>query len=220
MPVKSLPAADAARGEGVIRYRLDFSRGRALRWPDYPRLESWRRILRRLGMIGRAPARYGGLAFGNVSQRVPGGFVISATQTGGRERLAPEDYCLVTAAEIEANRIVACGVHPPSSEALTHAAVYRAAPQVTAVFHGHSPEIWRCGEALGLGLTPPTAGYGTPALARAVMAQVRRRPQAGVIVMAGHEDGILAYGISLSRAGTLLTTVLARALTLEIGGER
>ncbi len=218
MPVKSLPTAGSPPSEGVCRYRLDFDRQAPPRWPDYPRLEAWRRILHRLGLIGRDPKRYGGLAFGNVSQRVAGGFVISATQTGGQARLGPEGYCLVTAAEIDANRVAARGVRPPSSEALTHAAVYQASPRVQAVFHGHSPEIWHRWEALELGVTPPAAGYGTPALARAVMAQVRRRPEVGVVVMGGHEDGILAYGLSLAQAGTLLTCALSRALTLEIGG--
>ncbi len=206
--------------EGVVKYRLDFRSGPAPRWAGYPRLESWRRVLFYLRLVGKDPGRYGGLSYGNLSQRFGSGFVISATQTGGMALLAPDHYCLVERADIEANRVVARGVHPPSSEALTHGAVYQAAPRAQVVMHGHCPDIWRHAERLGLPKTPPGAAYGTPALATAVRRLVETLPVAAVLVMAGHPDGVLAYGASPEQAGRLLVTTLARAWALNLVNEQ
>ncbi|GAB6067494.1 hypothetical protein JCM13664_08120 [Methylothermus subterraneus] len=198
--------------EGAVKYRLQFILDEPPRWEDCPTLEAWRRILFHLRLIGLDPNRYQGLAYGNVSQRLAGDkFIISATQTGGLEHLGPEHYCLVEKADLAANRVVARGRYPPSSEALTHAAVYQAAPGVGAVVHGHCPEIWHLGERLGCKQTSAAASYGTPALAWAVLEQVRTQPEQGIIVMRGHLDGVLAYAGSPRGAAILLIEALARA---------
>lgn len=204
--------------EGITKYRLEFISDVPPYWKDYPVLESWRRILFHLHLIGLDPNRYEGLAYGNVSQRLANGkFVISATQTGGRERLGPEHYCLVESADLATNLVVARGRYPPSSEALTHAAVYQASLGVRAVMHGHCPEIWRWGEQLALGHTPEAAAYGTPAMAQAVMDQVKNQPEQGIIVMRGHRDGVLAYASSPRRAAILIIETLVRVWSLTLG---
>ncbi len=215
MSVKPCEGSPADR-EGVVKYHLDFRPGPAPRWPGYPGLEAWRRVLFRLRLIGKEPGRYGGVSYGNLSQRFGSGFVISATQTGERALLAPAHYCLVERVDIEANRVVARGVHPPSSEVLTHGAVYQAASRVQVVMHGHCPDIWRHAGRLGLPKTPPGAAYGTPALAAAVRRLVETLPVAAVLVTAGHPDGVLAYGPSPEQAGRLLVTTLVRAWTLNL----
>jgi hypothetical protein len=207
--------------EGIIKYRLQFILDAPPAWKGYSILESWRQVLFQLRLIGLDPNRYSGMAYGNVSQRLADGkFVISATQTGGRKHLGLEHYCLVESADPIANQVVARGCHPPSSEALTHAAVYQASPQAMAVVHGHCPEIWRLGERLGLKVTRP-ADYGTPAMAEAVREQVRNRPAQGIIVMRGHLDGVLAYAKSSRQAALLMVETLARAwsLLVEKGSE-
>ncbi|MCX8049594.1 MAG: class II aldolase/adducin family protein [Methylohalobius sp.] len=116
-----------SKAEEVVKYKLQFVLDRPPYWEGYPSMESWRRVLFNLRLIGLDPSRYGGLAYGNVSQRLGGiSFVISATQTGGMAQLEPRHYCLVEHAELAANFILARGRYPPSSEALTHAAVYQA----------------------------------------------------------------------------------------------
>lgn len=201
--------------EGVIRYELRFERSQPPCWSGYPDLNAWRRILFRLRLIGQDDRRYGGLGFGNLSERVAGGFVISATQTGGREDLSPEQYSLVHEADLEANRIVASGVEPPSSEALTHAAVYQASSRVQVVLHGHSPEIWSQADRLGLASTPADLDYGTPMMAKAVAKLVKKRPDGDIIVMKGHRDGVLAYGPSVEWAGSLVVETLVKAWANE-----
>ncbi len=204
--------------EGVIRYQLRFRRSTPPTWEGYPTLNAWRRILFRLRLIGQDAGRYGGLGFGNVSERVAGGFVISATQTGGFETLRPEHYCLVQQADPDANLIVASGVEPPSSEALTHAAVYQASSRVRVVLHGHCPEIWRQRDRLARAHTPATVEYGTPAMAKAVARWVKEQPNSDIIVMEGHPDGILAYGRSADEAGKLVVETLARAWSVACQG--
>jgi len=204
----------ASSREGVVKYRLQFTLAQPPSWEGYPDLNAWRKILFRLRLIGQDRRLYGGLGYGNVSERVANGFVISATQTGGREHLLPEDYALVIEADPSANLIVAAGVSHPSSEALTHAAVYRASSKVKVVLHGHCQEIWKMAGALDLPMTPRGIDYGTPAMAEAVSEWVRRKPESDVVVMGGHRDGILAYGVSADQAGGLMVAVLARAWRL------
>lgn len=206
-----------AGGEGVTKYRLIFTPAPPPAPEQIGELNAWRSIIRMLGLNGIDPARYGGLAYGNVSLRLPGGgirFLISGTQTGGRILLTPGDYCEVQGFQLEANLLEAMGPIPPSSEALTHAAVYRADPAWRCVMHAHSPEIWRHAGRLGLPATSPEIEYGTPAMALAVEALAAAR-EVPLIVMLGHADGVIAYGRTVETTARILLGYLARALQLE-----
>jgi ribulose-5-phosphate 4-epimerase/fuculose-1-phosphate aldolase len=112
-------------------------------------------------------------------------------------------------------RIVACdfkknwlryeGSAIPSSESLTHAAIYESDSSVCAVIHCHDLDLWR---AL-LDRVPTTAktiAYGTPEMAYEIMrlfkiSDVQRRE---ILVMAGHEGGIVAFGKNLEDAFEVL----------------
>lgn len=201
--------------EGVTKYRLDFQPAPAFDWASLAELDAWRGLLFRLGLTGHDPARYGGLAYGNVSQRLAGrGFVVSGTQTGGIENLAADHYCLVTGYDIPANRLMAEGPLRPSSEALTHAAVYRAAASLNCVLHVHSPELWSRARDLGIPCTAPGIAYGTPAMATAVESLLRE-PGTQVIAMGGHRDGLIAVGETCAQAALPLVRLLAEAIRLE-----
>ena len=207
--------------EGVIKFELDFTEG-----PPPPRellrsLDAWRTILHRLGLIAQDPDRYGGLAFGNVSLRVHGIsvtgstplFVISGSQTGRLHQLGAGDYCWVTDYDLSCNRISAFGATSPSSETLTHAAVYAADDSIECAIHIHSPEMWDKADALALPKVSPAIGYGTPEMAAAIGTLVKS--SAGrVIAMAGHRDGIVSYGQSVAEAAEQAIAALARALSL------
>src|SRR5262245_13041291 len=136
-------------------------------------LAAWREVLARLGLIGRDPGRYGGLGYGNVSARLgPFGdvgrgrraFLVSGTQTGGLARLALAHFCRVESYDVVANRVASVGQIEPSSESLTHAALYDVAPEARAVLHGHAPELWRQAAALHLPITAPAIAQGTVAM--------------------------------------------------------
>lgn len=206
------------QAEGVIKYRLDFRAAPPLADGTLADLIAWQQIMHRLGLLGRDAARYGGLAYGNLSRRRGGGFVISASQCGDRAEPGGGDYSLVTGWDCAANRIVAEGPAAPSSESLTHAALYDADPAVVAIIHVHSAEIWQQRDQLGLASTDATVSYGTPAMADEVgrLYKTARFDGFGLLAMAGHQDGIVAFGRSLDEAGAAVVTLLARARQLRV----
>jgi hypothetical protein len=208
--------------EGVTKFDLAYRPSGPLPGAWLAELDAWRTVFHRLRLVGLDPARYGGVGYGNVSMRLPPfdgapgarRFAISGTQTGGLARLRPEHYAIVAAYAPEHNRVVAEGPIAPSSESLTHAMLYDLDEDLRFVFHVHAPEIWRAAAVLRLPTTDPGAAYGTPAMAEAVRALfvsgAVRAP--GVLVMGGHEDGVVAFAGRADEAGHLLVQTLARAL--------
>jgi len=216
-------------GEGVIRFEVEHE-SRALEDGFHGgtarTLIAWREVLARLGLVGRDPARYEGLGFGNLSARVdpmeavpPGErrFLVTGSRTADRRDVTLADFCLVERYDIALNRVKSSGAVPPSSESLTHGAIYDVAPAARVVLHVHAPEIWRRERALGLPLTSPEAPNGTPAMALEVQRVCRETAAsgAGIIVMGGHEDGVIAFGPTAEEAGEILVRHFARALAGE-----
>lgn len=210
--------------EGVIRFGadhreapLDLRRFGELAW----RLLAWREILARLGLVGQDAARYGGAAYGNVSCRVGApssprrerSFLITGTQTSGRACAGPDTLCVVERYDLERNRVASHGPSLPSSESMTHGALYDLGSHVRWVFHAHAPVLWRAARELRLPTTPADVGYGTVAMARAVEALWRSGSlaEAQILAMGGHEDGIVVFGRTAEEAGNVLLGHLARA---------
>lgn len=203
--------------EGVIKFDLNFRPGPPPAAEQLGELDAWRSIFRRLGLLGQDPARYDGLGFGNLSRRgaADGEFIISGTQTGSLPRLAPTDYATVTACDPLRNRIEANGATPPSSEALSHGVLYQADRRIHWVMHLHSPEIFALQGPLRLPVTDPAAPYGSPAMAAEIARLASRAGWPGLLVMGGHEDGILAFGTTAAETGTLVVRTLAAALLAD-----
>jgi ribulose-5-phosphate 4-epimerase/fuculose-1-phosphate aldolase len=205
------------RGEGVIKFDLEFSAAAPGPVPGLDELNAWRHILRQLGLIGQHPARYGGCGFGNISRRLPPydapqnhrPFIVSGSQTGHLQELSSADFATVSEYDVARNRIVANGPVKPSAESLTHGAVYNARTDIRSIFHVHSPAIWRCASLLGLPVTDARVPYGTPAMAREVGRLVDGA--AGTLVMGGHEDGVMAFGQTADEAGSILLRALAHS---------
>jgi hypothetical protein len=200
-----------AESEGVIQYDLAYRPGDLPAAFDPEPLFIAFRACRARELVGRSASRYGGYAYGNLSQRVTPGFVISGTQTGGKAALGRQDLAWVTAVDPAANQVVATGPARPSSEAMSHGEVYGASADVGAVIHVHSPGLWRAAARLGLPVTPPSAGYGTPAMAREIRRLLDAQPLTGVLAMGGHEDGIIAYARAMDGALQLLLERLEQA---------
>jgi hypothetical protein len=203
--------------EGVIKFALEFRTGPPPAAQLLPELDAWRLIFRRLGLLGQDPQRYGGLGFGNLSRRAgpvgtPGAFIVSGTQTGALERLRPTDYTTVLACDPAGNRVTASGPVRPSSEALSHGALYQSDPDIAWVMHLHSPAIFAAAGHLRLPITDPAATYGTPQLAEEIHRLCPLTGRPGLLVMGGHEDGILAFGTSAAATGGLVVQTLAAAL--------
>ena len=197
--------------EGVIKYDLVFTETMGIADHDFGELSHWHGIFKHAGILGQDPERYGGLGFGNLSQRLDRSrFLISGTQTGNLPYLKPQHYAVVTDADIEANRIVAEGQIKPSSESLTHAAIYALSPEIQFIFHVHSPDIWLSRQRLGVAETSASVPYGTPAMAiemERIYTDFHMQGQ-GVIAMAGHEDGVISFAATADEAGNMMMDLL------------
>lgn len=207
----------AANQEGVIKFQIDFLEAASPPGSLLLELNAWRHIFKQLGLLGQDPQRYDGYGYGNLSRRLPqqgDAFVISGTQTGELSFLQPQHYATVGDCDPYRNYVSASGQIKPSSEALSHGILYQCRRDICWVMHLHSPEIFDRRASLNLPCTNPTAAYGTPEMAAAIrqIAEADCDSDAGLLVMAGHEDGILAYGRTAAASGTLVVKTLALAL--------
>lgn len=195
--------------EGVIKYSSERVDGVVPAAAALGELDAARTTLFELGLIGAYPS---GIGYGNLSLRQDGTqFVISASATGAQHRLRADQYCLIEAFSIERNWVRSRGAWPASSESMTHGAIYLANPAVQCVIHVHSRALFDALLAQDALHTAPDIAYGTPAMAHAVMQLVQAQPVLPVLfVMAGHDEGIVAYGADIACVTALLTDTLKR----------
>ena len=114
--------------------------------------------------------------FGNVSARIAPHtgmkgkrkFIVTGTQTGARPHLGLRDYCVVESYDIRLNRVVSFGETMPSSESMTHGAIYDLNPAIRFVFHGHIPVIWRQARRFDCPRRARKFSYGTTEMASEV----------------------------------------------------
>jgi hypothetical protein len=201
--------------EGVIKFDLHFHSSPVEPSRALDELLQWRDVFFRLGVIGQDPARYEGFAYGNISHRSGSGnqFIISGSQTGGLTSCLAEHYSIVDACDVETNHVEAHGPIAPSSESLTHGAIYALSERIQCVVHGHTPLIWKKAVALGIPATSPEVEYGTPQMAHAIERLYREhgRPDQALFAMLGHEDGIIAYGDGFAAIETMWKEIARQA---------
>jgi len=210
--------------EGVIKFAAEHRR-EALAPRRYAalccQLIAWREIMVKTQLVGQDPRLYGGAGYGNVSGRVgpPGSprgsraMLITGTQTGGCIDVGMDDFCLVERYDYNRNRVWSAGLVEPSSETMTHGAIYDLSPHIRFVFHGHGAVIWRRARHLRIPTTDESVPYGTPDMAREVGRLYRSSalPDTQILAMGGHEDGIIVFGKNAADAGRVLMEVLAKA---------
>jgi L-ribulose-5-phosphate 4-epimerase len=148
-----------------------------------------------------------GVGFGNLSVRDGSttNFYITGSATGGLPELTLTDCARVVAYDFARNWLRYEGAAIPSSESLTHAAIYESDPTIFAVIHCHDSDLW----ATLLDRAPATSqsvAYGTPEMAYEIMrlfkmSDVRSRK---ILAMAGHEGGIVTFGKNLEDAFDVL----------------
>ena len=197
--------------EGVVKYTVRHVTARIALPPDLPELLSWRRRLRELELIG-ADAQ--GVGYGNISIRLYSspGFLITGSQSSGLVDVDQRHFAEVSVIDLDRNSLRSKGEVPPSSEALTHAALYQSRSSIRAVVHVHSHAIWSAWRDK-LPTTKYEVAYGTPEMAYE-MIRLHKRTAAGglgVFVMGGHQDGVIAFGPSMAEAaGEILKLAPAR----------
>lgn len=200
--------------DGVIKYdRSQFEKSEPLNPDEFRELEKWRDTLHKLRLIGEyLPEKIG---YGNLSERKNyldhfksenPQFLISGTQTGGLETLDGNSYTRVLDFDLEKNLVKVKGPVEASSEALTHAAVYQCNSKILCVFHIHSTPIWEGMIANNYMATSENTPYGTIEMAREVQGLIGKS-ESGLLVMKGHQDGVISYGQNLDSAGKLILEV-------------
>ncbi len=170
-------------------------------------INNCRNILFKLGLIGiytSGPSK--GVGFGNVSKELASGnIIVTGNKTGGIRSLTQDHYCLVTRSFPSKNRVWFVGPIIPTSESMTHSAVYNADKTAKVVLHVHNLRLWR----RLLNKVPTTrenVTYGTPAMAGEVT-RLFKETDVGtrkIFVTAGHTEGVFVFGRNFKEALNIL----------------
>ena len=200
--------------EGVIKFTVkDHRSGPPIALEDYQDIEAIRSRLWQLELIGHD--RQADVGYGNIScRRSLGGFVISGTQTGHKEALDGGDYVVVDGWDFSRNSVSCTGPSLPSSESLSHAALYQR-PDVGGVIHVHCRELWDELIQAGALSTEEDIAYGSEALYQRLGELAGTGTGSGtagnkpadsapglplIIVTKGHQDGVFVAGSDLAEA--------------------
>lgn len=199
----------AVRDEGYIKFESRLHKSLPPSEWDVEELNVWRDRLHARGLIG---AYEDGIGYGNISVKSRFGdeFIVSGTSTGRLPLLFPDHFTRVKRYDLAENRVFCEGTVHASSESMTHAAVYAGDPKAGAVIHVHSLEHWR--KLLNrIPTSDPSVAYGTPEMAREILRLFKETDfqKTKVMVMGGHEEGILAYGRNLKDAGERMLDILS-----------
>ena len=197
--------------EGYIKYQCNLEQALPPDNEYIAEINFWRQKLYRNNLIG--VYKDVGIGFGNISVRHPDNkqhFIISGTQTGHLPKLSNKDYSLVTVCNIGKNYVSCRGLIKSSSEALTHHIIYGLHNSFNAVVHVHHPQMWHTFKNT-LPTTPADTPYGTAEMALAVKHLYDTNAlNERIIIMAGHEDGIITFGNNLAEASDVLFHYLSK----------
>jgi len=199
--------------DGVVKYSLEFESRKALAKKECKKIEKTRQRLYSLGLIG---AYSNGIGYGNISLRYQDSnkFLITATQTGEMAHLSPKQYSLVKDVNFGTFTTFATGAAKPSSESITHAAIYALDKNINAVIHVHNEKLWNFmleNDYLSTNDTP----YGTPEMVEDINELYKNIDPLleNAFVMKGHFEGVVTFGKDLKEAETVLYEIVEQLLT-------
>lgn len=180
--------------EGYIKFHCDWKKGPALSANILQSVSWGRQEMYHRGLIG---AYDNGIGYGNISERLmEGKLVISGSATGGLKKLEPKHFSVVDEIDVKNNRVWCSGPIKASSETMSHAVIYQTCPEVNAVVHIHDLNLWKT-MVHKAPTTPASVPYGTPEMATEIIRLLNHtdaRQHTGYFAMAGHEEGIIAFG--------------------------
>jgi len=192
---------------GVIKFNCNWIKEKALNNNLLVDLNFWRNRMFALGLIG---VYADGIGYGNISIRLQGNqFIITGSATGKFKKLTSEHYTKVVDYDVEKNSLTAVGPIIASSESLTHAVLYEYDKNINAVIHIHNLALWQ--KLMNkIPTTNKNVEYGTPAMAKEIIRlfDSTNLKNQKMLVMAGHEEGIISFGKDLNEAGNLLLEAL------------
>jgi L-ribulose-5-phosphate 4-epimerase len=189
--------------EGYVKFKAIWDQAEPLSQLLLSDLMHWRGEMHRQHLIG---VYENGIGFGNISQRYEGDqFIITGTATGHLPTLSASDFTLVTDFFVGENTVHCRGPVLASSEAMSHAVIYRECPAVQGVIHVHHAQLW---ERL-LDCVPTTeegATYGSPEMALSIINLLNNSDlrQRKIFVMRSHPEGVFVFGASLEEAAGVL----------------
>ncbi|MEM8906330.1 MAG: class II aldolase/adducin family protein [Bacteroidota bacterium] len=196
--------------EGYVKFNCNWTPTAALPEETLQELQQARQKVYAWGGIG---AYDNGIGFGNISQRYRGEqFLISGSATGNFSVLGPQHFSWVTNFDIHQNRVACQGPIKASSESMSHAVIYQQCPEVNAVIHLHHLALWKR-LRYQIPTTAEQVAYGTPEMANAIIELLQQstlRHQERFLAMAGHREGLIAFGEHLSDALALVARYLQK----------
>lgn len=191
--------------EGVIKYKQNWNQSFELPDFDISPLLEYRNKCFENEWIGFDETHQVG--FGNISLRYKNNsqFFISGSQTGHLPKLNNTQISFIEQFDIKQNTISSIGLTKASSESLTHAAIYQLSNKIGAVIHIHNKPLWEKHKNI-LPTTNPQIEYGTPEMAAEVhrLFETTENKTTGVLIMGGHEDGIISWAATFEPAFALL----------------
>lgn len=198
--------------EGVVKYSLDFSEEALHIETSYKKLESLRQRIYALGLIG---VYDNGIGYGNLSLRdeYASGFIITATGTGALKKLNSYDYSQVLKIDFDSFKTFAKGTRRPSSECITHGAIYELDANIHVIIHIHNRKLWDFMLQNG-NLSTNDTPYGTKQMVVDIQNMYKNIVvlDHNLFVMKGHEDGIICFGRNIEEAEITLYELLKKAL--------
>ncbi|MEN6464288.1 MAG: class II aldolase/adducin family protein [Syntrophaceae bacterium] len=166
-------------------------------------LQHWCRIFHDRGLA--RPHKRG--SYGNLSFRdSEGSFIITGSGVRFGEEWVENPFVRVLSCDLDNQTVRAEGTRDPSSESLLHFAIYKARPEINAVFHGHSRRILERAAGLGLVQTLSEEPYGSVSLARSIVEVLDKE---FFIVIRAH--GFVSLGLNMKQAGELACSIQDRA---------
>jgi L-ribulose-5-phosphate 4-epimerase len=191
--------------EGYVKFNCEIIEGQVKK-EDVEELNDWRKKLFELNLIG---CYENGIGFGNISIRKGNDFIITGTSTGNKKELDENDYVIVKECDFEKNYVKCEGKIKASSETLTHAAIYKASKKVNAVIHIHNTRLWK--ELMNKKPTTRNVEYGTIEMTKEIF-RLFENMNDNVIVMKGHEEGIIVFGKTLEEAGQKIIQIYEKVI--------
>lgn len=188
---------------GVIKFNCNWIKAQPISPDLLIALNVWRTRMHKLGFIGVNNEEIG---YGNMSIRLSGNqFIITGSATGKIKVLSNKHYTKVVNYDLDKNSLTAEGPILASSESLTHAVIYECDKNVNAIIHIHNTKLWN--ELMNkVPTTNKDVEYGTPAMAMEMKRLFNETDlsKQKILVMAGHQDGIISFGKDLNEAGNQL----------------
>lgn len=191
--------------EGVIKYQQNWNQSSKLPDFDISPLIEYRNKCFENQWIGFDKTY--NVGYGNISLRYKNNpqFFISGSQTGHIPKLDKTHISFIQQFNIKQNTIDSIGLIKASSESLTHAAIYELSDKIGAVIHIHNKPLWEKHKNI-LPTTNSQIEYGTPEMAGEVhrLFETTENKNTGILIMAGHEDGIISWAADFEPAFELL----------------